>query len=139
MVWMNSMAASSAKDGEFETSGTTAAPSSASARTWPVRVFTPVLGGGGHRLVAVFAQFGGEFGSGESGSTYHNYFHRLSIRGLTRLGCRAELAARKRRQDSPRIRDTDRGIGGLMADMSTQYAAPTSRCHVPERREVVVG
>src|SRR5436305_12775097 len=41
------MTGSSANDGEFDTSTTTAAPWGTSARPSPVRVFTPVLGAAG--------------------------------------------------------------------------------------------
>jgi hypothetical protein len=46
-VRKNSITASSANDGEFDTSTTTAAPSSTSASPSPVRVFTPVFGEAG--------------------------------------------------------------------------------------------
>jgi hypothetical protein len=46
-VRKNSSTASSANDGEFDTSTTTAAPLSTSASPSPVRVFTPVFGAAG--------------------------------------------------------------------------------------------
>ena len=46
-VRKNSSTASSANDGEFDTSTTTAAPSSTSASPSPVSVFTPVFGAAG--------------------------------------------------------------------------------------------
>jgi hypothetical protein len=46
-VRKNSIPGPSANDGEFDTSTTTAAPSSTSASPSPVRVFTPVLGAAG--------------------------------------------------------------------------------------------
>jgi hypothetical protein len=46
-VWKNSSTAASSNDGEFDTSTTTLAPSSALARPSPVSVMTPESGDAG--------------------------------------------------------------------------------------------
>jgi len=52
----------------LETSITTAAPSSTSARPSPVSVLTPVFGAAAHHLVAVFVEFADDLRADQSGA-----------------------------------------------------------------------
>ena len=74
-VVKKSITASSSKEGEFETSISTSAPSSTFASPSPVSVLTPVFGRGGHSFVLLLAEAGDDLRTDQAGSADDNDLH----------------------------------------------------------------
>jgi hypothetical protein len=129
------MTGSSANDGEFDTSTTTAAPWSTSARPSPVRVFTPVLGAAGTASCPCSPSLATSFDPINPVPPMTTTFTTYPFVRRTRSPCPQSSARSKRGQDGRRICDAESAKSAVMTVVSPISGSLCPPLDTPAPRE----